>query len=227
MPSIRLSAVPLLILAALPLAGCGYSRDACWPAGTEAVLSDPEAEGIIVRVPRDQQNKIPRDSLVLGSQTPVVIVDDFAFSTATGTIRRTSPTDPVRVRIVKDRQGIEVFVTGRELALRPGADAWAISFVPAAVLLLFAAAGFLWTIETVVLLFLRMRSDQTKLHLGPLPLQTLATVLWQARRRSRLIERTDEDCERWREWIAEKTARRKAICARLRARRLQNGSGVG
>lgn len=230
MPSIRLSFLPLLILAALPLAGCGYSRDACWPAGTEAVVSDPdpESQGILVRVPRDQQNKISRDSLVLRSQTPVVIVNDSVFRAATaGGMRGTSPMDPVLVRIVKDRQGIEVFVRRRELAPRPGSYAWAISFVPVAVLLLFAAAGVFWTIEAIVLLFMRMRSDQTELHLGPLPLHALATVLWRARRRSRLNERTDEDCERWREWIAEKTARRKAICARLRARRLRNGSGVG
>ena len=230
MPSIRLSALHLLILATLPVAGCGDSRDARWPAGTEAVVSSPEARDIIAHVPKDQQNKIPGDSLVLASQTPVVIVDDFASrATPSGALRRTSPSDPVLVRIVKDRQGIEVYVRRRELALRPGTYAWAISFVPVAVLLLFAAAGALWTVETVVLLFLRIRSrsDGTELHLGSLPLQTLATVLWRARGRSRRIERTDEDCERWREWIAEKTARRKAICARLRARRLQNGSGVG
>jgi hypothetical protein len=228
MPSIRLSVRPVLILAALPLAGCGYSRDACWPAGTEAVVSDPETGVVTARVPRDQRNKIQRDSLMLGSQTPVVIVEDFVFRAATaGMVRGTSPTDPVRVRIVKGRQGIEVIVRRRELAPRPVANAWAISFVPAAVLLLFAAAGVLWTIETVVLLFLRMRSYRTELHLGPLPLQTLATLLWRARIRSRLIERTDEDCEQWRKWIAEKTARRKAVCARLRARRLRNGSGVG
>ncbi len=101
--------------------------------------------------------------------------------------------------------------------------------MPAAVLLLFAAAGVLWTVETVVLLLLRTRSrsDRTELHLGSLPLQTLATILRRALRRSRVIERTDEDCERWREWIAERTARRKAVCTRLRARRLRNGSGVG
>jgi hypothetical protein len=230
MPSIRLSAVHLLVLAALPLVGCGDSRDASWPAGTDAVVSAPEARDIIARVPKDQQNKIPRDALVVASQTPVVIVDD-SVSRAVKARRwwGTSPTDPVRVRIAKGHQGIEVFVRRGELTPGQAADAWAIPLVPAAVLLLFAAAGVLWTVETVVLLFLRMRmrSDGTELHLGSLPLQTLATVLWRSRGRSRRIERTDEDCERWREWIAEKTARRKAICARLRARRLQNGSGVG
>jgi hypothetical protein len=225
MPSIRLSAVPVLILAALPLAGCGYSRDACWPAGAEAVVSDAKSGIVTARVPRDQRNKIQGDSVMLGSQTPVVIVDDFKFrAMPAGKIWGTSPADPVRVRIVQGRQGIEVLVRRRELAPRPVANAWAVSFVP-----VFAAAGVLWAFETVVLLVLRMRSDRTRLHLGPLPLQTLATLLWRTRIRSQTqtIERTDEDCERWREWIAEKTARRKAVCARLRARRLHNESTVG
>ncbi len=37
----------------------------------------PGGPGHTLRVPKDQQNKIVRDSLVLASQTPVVIVDDF------------------------------------------------------------------------------------------------------------------------------------------------------
>ena len=118
-----------------------------------------------------------------------------------------------------------MFVCRRDLAPPPASYAWAISFVPAAALLLFAAAGVLWMVEIAVLLFLRTRSDRTELHLGALPLQRLVTLLWQARKKS--FERSDQDCERWRQWIAEKTARRKAICARLRARRLQKGSGIG
>jgi hypothetical protein len=229
MPSNRFSVVHLLILAALPLVGCGDSRDAGWPAGTEAVVSAPEPRDIIAHVPKDQQNKISRDALVLASQTPVVIVDDVVSRAAKA--RRTwgtSPADLVRVRIAKGHQGIEVFVRRRELAPGQAADGWAKAVLPAAVLLIFATAGVLWTVETLVLFFLRMRSrsERAELHLGSLPLQTLATVVWRARVRSRRIERTDEECERWREWIAEKTARRKAICARLRERRMQNGSGV-
>ena len=145
---------------------------------------------------------------MLPIQTPVVIVDDPESRGG-----RNSQTPFVRVRIVKGiHRGTEVLVRRRHLAPPPDPDASAISFVPGAVLLLFATAGALWTIETVVLLILRMRSDGTELHLGPLPMQRLATLFWQARRRSRLVERTDDDCERWREWIAEKTARRKAIC---------------
>ena len=122
MPSNRFSAVHVLILAAVPLAGCGDSRDASWPAGTEAVVSAPEPRDIIAHVPKDQQNKIPRDALVLTSQTPVVIVDD-SLSRAVKERRwwGTSPTDPVRVRVAKGHQGIEVFVRRRELT--PGPDA--------------------------------------------------------------------------------------------------------
>jgi hypothetical protein len=227
MPSIRLSAVHVLILASLPLAGCSYSRDAYLPAGTEAVVSDSDTGGVTAFVPPNQQNKVPRDSIILGNETPVVVVDDPYFRTAmNGQMRNALPMDRVRVRIVKGHQEIEVVVRRRELAPRPIAAAWAISFVPAAVLLLFAAAGVLWMIESIVLLCVRIRSDRTELHLGLLPLQTLVTVLLRARRRAHLIERTDEECEQWREWIAERTARRKAICTRLRERRLQNGSRV-
>ncbi len=81
MPSIRFAAVPLLVLAALPLAGCGISQDAGWPSGTEAVVSAPENQVVAAIVPKDQKNKVPRDSLLLGSQTPVVIVDDPVFRT--------------------------------------------------------------------------------------------------------------------------------------------------
>ena len=216
MRSIRLCSVVVVALVAVPLAGCGHSLDAGWPAGSEAIVSDPEGGGTTAGVPLDQQTKCPRGSVTLESQTPVVIVDDFRLRAAKAgkTIRTWPRDDPVRVRILRgDHAGIEVFVLRRELAPRPVADAWAISFVPGALLLLFAAAGVLWTIDTVFLLILRMRSDRTELHLGMLPLQRLVSLLWQARSRSRLVERTDEDCERWREWIAEKTARRKAICA--------------
>ena len=129
MPSNRFSAVHVLILAALPLAGCGDSRDASWPAGTEAVVSAPEARDIIAHVPKDQQNKIPRDALVLTSQTPVVIVDD-SLSRAVKERRwwGTSPTDPVRVRVAKGHQGIEVFVRRRELT--PGARCWRVGDFP-------------------------------------------------------------------------------------------------
>jgi hypothetical protein len=222
MPSIRLPGVPLLIVAALQLAGCGTSQNAGWPSGTEAIVSAPENQVVIAIVPTDQQNKISRDSLMLGSQTPVVIVHDPVLrTTPAGTIGRKSPSDRVRVRVLRGRQRIDVLVRRRELAPGTAAGALYIHFMPAAVLLLFAVAGMLWTFETVVLSFLRIRSDRTDLHLGPLPLQTLATVVRQNRKRSRTIERTDEECERWREWIAEKTSRRKAACGRLRAHRLQ------
>ena len=74
MPSIRLSAVHVLILASLPLAGCSYSRDAYLPAGTEAVVSDSDTGGVTAFVPPNQQNKVPRDSIILGNETPVVVV---------------------------------------------------------------------------------------------------------------------------------------------------------
>ena len=91
MPSIQLSAVSIVILAALPLAGCGDSRNASWPGGTEAVVSAPEPRDVIAHVPKDQQDKIPRNALVIASQTPVVIVDDSlsrAVKDAGGGVRR-------------------------------------------------------------------------------------------------------------------------------------------
>ncbi len=215
MPSIRLSAVALVILAASPLAGCSHSLDAGWPPGTEAIVSNAAGGLVAAGLPRQSGSQDLNNWVVLQSQIPVVIVKDPVFRTATASA--TQPNllrDFVRVRIAKgDRARVEVFVDRRELAPRPGSYAWAISFVPGAVLLLFAAAGFLWMIELAVLWFLRMRSNRTELHLGVLPLQSLATLLWQARKRSRLIERSDQDCERWRQWVAERVARRKAICA--------------
>jgi hypothetical protein len=228
MPSTRLLALAVLSLTTFPLSGCGYSPRAGWPAGTEAVVLDSDAWSVIARVPRDQQNKIPRDSLMVGSQTPVVIVDDPVLRAANaGAGRVTSPMDPIRVRIVNSPRRIEVFMRRGELVARRVAEQSAISFIRAAILPLFTAAGVLWTIESLVLFCLRMRSGRMGLQLGPLPLQTLASVILRARRRSPLNERTDEECERWREWISERTARRKAICAHLRTRRLEKRSRAG
>ena len=60
MRSIRLCSVVVVALVAVPLAGCGHSLDAGWPAGSEAIVSDPEGGGTTAGVPLDQQTKCPR-----------------------------------------------------------------------------------------------------------------------------------------------------------------------
>ena len=51
MPSIRLSAVAVLVLATVPFAGCAYHGpvDVSRPTGTEAVVSHAAAGGITAR----------------------------------------------------------------------------------------------------------------------------------------------------------------------------------
>jgi hypothetical protein len=218
MRSIRISAVAVVILITLPLAGCGSrAKEAGWPAGTELVAEAPGAQGARAIVPSDPQGRIARATVVtLANKTPVVVVEDPL---------RPSPPQFVRVKITKgDRQGMEVLVRRRELAPRPEPRSWAVSFLPLAVLLLFAMAAALWLLETGVLLLLRIRARGPMHQLASACGQTRGPFVWRRGLRSRLSERTDEDCERWREWIATRTMRRKAVCARLRLQRAKDVS---
>jgi hypothetical protein len=228
MRSIRLSAVAVVIVITLSLAGCGYSiPPAGWPAGTELIAQAAGARGARAIVPRDPQDEIARSAVVmLANQTPVVVVEDPLFPARNANASRLqTPRAFVRVAIAKgDRQGMEVLVPRRQLAPKPEPASWAVTFLPLAVLFLCATAVAFWLLETSVLFLLRIRSRGPMHQLASACGQRLGPNVWRRGSRPRLIERTDDDCERWREWIASRTRLRKALCARLRLQRTKDVS---
>jgi hypothetical protein len=222
MRPIRLSAAIVLTLVAIFLSGC--AGDPGWPAGTKAVVASPNGRAVSAQTLRDQTGKINRRAVSIANQTPVVSVDDQAFrrSLADPT-RAPSPGDPVRVRIVTgDRQWIEVVVRRRDLAPMPNAGAAQSMYGPIAIVLLILLALTLWSLETLVRLILRMR-DQRRCELLAAPFgQRLETPRAVRASKSRLAERTDQECEQWCEWIEGINHRRKARCERLARFRAQS-----
>jgi hypothetical protein len=160
-----------------------------------------------------QRAIVNRRSLAVANNTPVTIVADPADGTISArTISAESPEGPVRVRVTGGaHRGIELIVRRQDLTYPAGPADRLAGLVPVAVIILIAAAGTFWSIETIwlVLRYRRELSGKSGLgqhHAAPMPRQ-LTRLLGP-----RATDRGASEWEQWRASVAAMTARRKVRC---------------
>jgi hypothetical protein len=98
--------------------GCASSQGTYWPAGTEAVVSSPTSQRMLVRVPTDQRASAGgRNWVAIDSGARVLCLEDLDYNVALATKYNPYPTSDVRVEVLEGTSnGLEVFIPRRALS---------------------------------------------------------------------------------------------------------------
>ncbi len=204
----RVSWLVLGLAVASLVSGCAAGGATYWPAGTEAVVSPPKAQRILVRIPADQKEDAGgRNWVTIDSGTRVVCVEDLEYKAIRAGQTNPYPTADVRVQVVEGKhEGLEVLIPRGVLSARveppPPNLGTALLLFGLAILVIFAVR-----LIAIAAGVLRRRRKVDRLWIEAHPGESLSDLTRPHRPEDFVPSARSEGQAEWAEWLASRNSR--------------------